>query len=67
MTDDDFVAMIRNSARWHGVRVLAEKLRVSVPTIERWWIGKNLPHDALRDGICGGAAIPEAPARDSNK
>jgi hypothetical protein len=49
MTDDDFVYAIRRAERDAGIRVVADTLRVSVPTVGRWAVGKNLPHPGVRE------------------
>lgn len=55
--DAEFVEMVRNSIRWHGLRPLSERLLVSVPTLERWAEGRNLPRQGVRAAIKRGAEI----------
>lgn len=51
MSDMDFVALIRVAEQDLGIGTLADALRVSVPTVGRWAVGKNLPHAGMRPAI----------------
>jgi len=56
ISDSEFVLALKkhfhnNPPSPNEIRELANKLLVSAPTINRWLKGKNLPHEALREGI----------------
>lgn len=51
VTDEAFAAAIAGAIQELGAGAMAQALRVSRPSVERWARGKNLPHEALRPAV----------------
>lgn len=56
MTDQEFRVALIQGADGLGNNVVADHLSVSHPTVQRWKVGKNLPHNALRPVILNALA-----------
>lgn len=56
--DVDFVMDVQAAVAREGLQELADRLRVSRPTVERWLRGENLPHSSIREMVRKAASKP---------
>ena len=56
--DSDFRAILRDGQKLlkMSVKEFADELRVSHPRLNRWLLGKDLPHPVMRPGIAAWVA-----------
>lgn len=51
MTRDEFTRRFRAATEGLNVRLVASRLRTSLPTVERWRAGDSAPHRFARENI----------------